>query len=148
MLRWIFRLLLLLVIGLLVYNYFFGDKKEKEQSAAIFKQAKELGKSLGQILISEKEKFDEGKYDKALNKAKDVLESLQSNRKKMDAGNQEKLDLLIAKEKQIREQLNRNKLLENTPEKEVEQQRLQSELRQLMQDIQQLLEKVDENADF
>ncbi|MFN4081455.1 MAG: hypothetical protein ACK4NS_11190 [Saprospiraceae bacterium] len=66
MLRAAIRLGLLLVAAILVYNYFFGDAREKEQSRKIFGEAKGLVVSLADLVKSEKVKYDHGKYDKAL----------------------------------------------------------------------------------
>ena len=66
MIRSVLRLGLLLVAAILVYNYFFGDAREKEQSRKIFGEAKDLVVSIADLVKTEKVKYDHGKYDKAL----------------------------------------------------------------------------------
>jgi len=58
------KLAALLVIGILVYNYFFGTTEEKAQSKVIFSEAKDLGKAAWGLLKSEKEKFEDGNTTK------------------------------------------------------------------------------------
>ena len=59
----ILKLALILVVGILIYNYFLGTDEEKQQSKEIFTEVRDLGKAAWGLLKSEKEKFDEGKYD-------------------------------------------------------------------------------------
>ena len=74
----ILRLGLLLVAGILVYNFFLGTPEEKEQSKVIFREVKDLGKAAVDLLKSEKNKFDEGKYDGALDKIGNLFDSLKN----------------------------------------------------------------------
>jgi predicted nucleic acid-binding Zn-ribbon protein len=71
------KLVLKIVLGLAVllvgYNYFWGSAEEKENSRQIVGQVTELGKSVVNLLKSEKEQFDKGKYDQALAKLKSAL---------------------------------------------------------------------------
>ena len=71
------KLVLKIVLGLAVllvgYNYFWGNAEEKENSRRIVGQVTELGKSVVNLLKSEKEQFDKGKYDQALAKLKSAL---------------------------------------------------------------------------
>lgn len=70
------KLAVLLIIGILVYNYFFGNEQEQKQSQAIFNEARDLGEAAWNLLKSEKEKFDQGKYDGALDKIGNLIDSL------------------------------------------------------------------------
>lgn len=71
------KLVLKIVLGLAVllvgYNYFWGNAEEKENSRRIVGQVTELGKSVVNLLKSEKEQFDKGKYDQALAKLTSAL---------------------------------------------------------------------------
>jgi hypothetical protein len=64
LLKWGF----LLLVGILIYNYLFGDSEEKAQSKKIFQQTGTVVSSAWDLLKSEKQKFDAGKYDAALDK--------------------------------------------------------------------------------
>ncbi len=81
MLRNLFKLLIVLVVGILIYNYFFGTPEEKNTSKEIFSEVRDLGKATWNLLRSEKQKFDEGKYDEAIDKVGGLLGSLRSKAK-------------------------------------------------------------------
>lgn len=91
------KLLVVVVIGVLVYNYFFGTQEEKETSKEIFSNVRDLGKATWGLLRSEKAKFDEGKYDEAVDKVGGLLRSL--NGKARDIGDDESLRRLEDLEK-------------------------------------------------
>lgn len=76
--RQLIKLGLILVVAILVYNYFFGDAQEKAQSKEIFHKVGELGKASWSLLKSEKAKLDEGKYDTAIDKIGNVYDDLRS----------------------------------------------------------------------
>lgn len=103
MLKSIIKVGLLLVAGILVYNYFFGTPEEKAQSKEIFTSVKDLTKSAFDLLKHEKEKFDEGKYDEAVEKVGGLLENLKGKAEQLSE-NKELLDQ-IAELEQKRQRL-------------------------------------------
>lgn len=68
MIRSLFKIGILLVGAILVYNYFFGSNTEQENSKRIFGQMRDVVVSVGQLVKTEKNNFDAGKYDTALEK--------------------------------------------------------------------------------
>ncbi|MCC7245448.1 MAG: hypothetical protein IT269_07205 [Saprospiraceae bacterium] len=58
----------LLVIGILIYNFMFGSSEEKDNSRKVFGEMRTLVVSVGNLMKSERSKFDAGKYDKVLEK--------------------------------------------------------------------------------
>ncbi len=66
-------LALFLIVGILVYNYFFGDEAEKARAKNVFSKTKELGLEIKDLVKAERVKYDEGKYDKIVNKIKNVV---------------------------------------------------------------------------
>ena len=74
--RTIIKFALFLVIGLLVYNYFYGTVQEREQSEMIVNKARDLGNDAWDLLTQEREKMRRGKYDDALEKLEDLYGSL------------------------------------------------------------------------
>lgn len=68
MIKSLLKLGLILVVAILVYNYFFGTVEEKAQSKEFFTEVKDLGKAAWGLLKTEKEKFNQGKYDEAVDK--------------------------------------------------------------------------------
>ncbi len=83
MIRTLFKIGLLLVVGLLGYNYFFGDADEKAQSRELVGKAGELGKDAWNLLVSERQKMREGKYDDALDKLDGLYTSLRGKAKEL-----------------------------------------------------------------
>jgi nucleoside-triphosphatase THEP1 len=77
--RSLIKIGLLLLAGILVYNYFFGTVEEKETSTKIFHQIKELSTASWSLLKSEKAKLDQGKYDTALNKLENIYSDLRNH---------------------------------------------------------------------
>lgn len=76
MIKFLIKFGLVAVVGVLTYNYFYGTADEKEQSQAVFGQIKGLGSSIADLVQSEKDKFDQGKYDEALSKVSNAFSSL------------------------------------------------------------------------
>jgi len=76
MIRKIISTAVVLVIGLLVYNYFFGTPEEREQSKEIFGKGAEVVGAGTDLLKAEYQKFKDGKYDKALEKIGDLLSNI------------------------------------------------------------------------
>ena len=75
MIKSILKVGLLLLIGIIGYNYFFGTPEEKEQSKEIIGKVGEIGKAGVGLLKAEVQKFKSGKYDDALDKIANLLSS-------------------------------------------------------------------------
>ncbi|MBB4078357.1 putative nucleic acid-binding Zn-ribbon protein [Lewinella aquimaris] len=84
MFRTLFKLGLLLVIGLVAYNYFYGTPEEREQSRAIVDKARDLGKDAWDLLRSEREKVSDGKYDEALSRLESLYTDLKGSAAKLN----------------------------------------------------------------
>ena len=132
---------LILVVGILIYNYFFGTPEEKETSKKIFSETKELVSSVTNLLKSEKEKFDAGKYDQALDKIGSIYDKLKDVASNL---NPEDLDRLKELEQQ-REEL--QKLVDDMAQQdsttEEENAKVQSELEDLLKETRDLLSNVN-----
>jgi len=105
MLRGLFRLLLFVVAIVLIYNYFLGDAKERKQSEEIVSQVKSLGKSMGDLLVAEKDKLQQGKYDEALEKVGDFIKNLRSNSDQLDVDGLRKLNELEAQKIELQSKM-------------------------------------------
>lgn len=101
MLRSLIKLALFLVAGILVYNYFFGTPEEKAQSKEIFSDIKDLTKSAVGLLKTEKQKFDEGKYDDAVDKVGGLIDNLKGKAEQLE-NNRELLEQIADLESQQR----------------------------------------------
>ncbi len=76
MIRKIISTLIVVVIGLLIYNYFFGTAEEKQQAKEIFGKGAEIVGAGADLLKAEYEKFKDGKYDKALDNIGNLLNNV------------------------------------------------------------------------
>jgi hypothetical protein len=86
MIGFLIKIAVFAVIGILSYNYFFGTSEEKAQSSKVFGQVKEVAVSVGELAKSEKEKYDAGKYDTALDKLGSAYKAAREGAQKLDAG--------------------------------------------------------------
>ena len=105
MIGFLIKLAVLLVAGLLIYNYFFGTSEEKAQSERTFSQMKEVAVSVGELAKSEKEKWDAGKYDTALAKLGASYKALREGAQKLDAGLLRRIDDLDQRKAQLQKEL-------------------------------------------
>lgn len=94
MIRSLLKIGLLVVACILVYNYFFGDSAEKEQSRKIFGEMRDVVVSVGQLVKTEKDKFDAGKYDGALEKLGGAYRAIRDRAEHLDAKVIQRLDEL------------------------------------------------------
>lgn len=138
---------LLLVVGILGYNYFFGTEEEKATSEKVFKQVKQVGKSIGDLVKNERQKFADGKYDKAFDKLgsvyKDAKEKLSKN---ADSAQQKELDDLEKRKRELeREKEKLEKELESDEASEEtleESQTLEKEIGELMEESKDFLKRI------
>ncbi|MBL7814484.1 MAG: hypothetical protein JNL70_05715 [Saprospiraceae bacterium] len=79
MIRSLLKLAFVALICIVVYNRFFGNDTEKEQSKRIFKGVGNVFTEVRDLARAEKDKFDAGKYDAALDKMQGVLERLKNH---------------------------------------------------------------------
>jgi hypothetical protein len=84
MIRFLLKIGLLLVVGILIYNRFFGTDTEKEQAKEIFRKTGELLGDTWSLLRSEKAKLDAGKYDRTLEHLEQAYRSLRQGAKYLD----------------------------------------------------------------
>jgi len=106
MIRSIIKLGFMLVVGILIYNFFLGTPAEKEQSQKVFNKGKDVIVSVGDLLKSEKEKFDSGKYDTALDKIGSAFDGIRNKAREIqDSDYLERLNDLDEKRKELQEEL-------------------------------------------
>ncbi len=141
---------IILVLGILVYNRFLGTPEEQEQAKGTFqtigKAFKEVGGAVSTLLSSEKEKFDNGKYDKAMDKIGDLFNDLRSKAKDISENSDEYLETI----KKLNEQKNalQDKINEfnNQDMTEEESVKANDELKEDLGDLMKRIEKtMDEN---
>lgn len=79
--RGLIKFLAIAVIGLISYNYFYGNEVEKARSEKVVDGVKDVFVSIKDLVQSEKEKFDEGKYDSALDKVGSLFDNFKEKSK-------------------------------------------------------------------
>lgn len=168
MIRFLLKIGLILVAGILIYNFFFGTDVEKEQSRKVFGQMRGVVVSVGDLLKSEKAKFDAGKYDGALEKLGGAYRAVRERAQHLDQNVLRRLDELEQRKALLKQELDSieandqqaaapqptKKGLKKDPKaeqqaaaKSADQQRrkeqLQRELEQLVRDSDQLLQEAE-----
>ena len=102
--RTLLKLALLLIVGLLAYNYFLGSPEEKEQSRVIVDKARDLGSEAWKLLRTEREKMREGKYDAALDRLESLYKDLRREAESVrDSDALRKLDELSRRRETLEE---------------------------------------------
>ena len=107
--RSLIRLVLVAVVGIIGYNYFYGTAAEKAQSKEIVDDvadsSKKIFKSIGNLLKSEKEKFNNGKYDEAMGDLKKIFGNLKEKANTQGADIKQELADLDKRRENLEEEI-------------------------------------------
>ena len=133
---------ILILAGIVGYNYFLGDEAEKASSRKIVNEIKDVGKEVGGLIKSEKEKFDKGKYDKVLSKLKDSYDVVKEKAKNIDEKYISKLDDLEDRRNDLEDRLAKV-TDETTDEGKKEAKKLKRDLDQLLEETQSLIKNIE-----
>jgi hypothetical protein len=168
MIRSLLKLGVLLVVGILIYNYLFGTADEKAQSKEVFQKTGAAVSSAWNLLKSERQKFDAGKYDKALEQLGGAYREIRDRAEYVDEKVLRRLDDLERRKAALEGELESIEKADTTPapapapakkgvkapapatqtSKEADQQRkkenLMRELDNLMNDTDQLLKQAQQ----
>lgn len=139
--RTLIKLGLIIVVVLVGYNYFFGTSSEKSESQIIVEQVKDLGKSIGSLLKSEKEKFQQGKFDDFFDKLKHTVDNFKSKIDKADDKSQDAIERIEEKSQQLERKWKNSDNL-NLSEKEKDE--LNREMEELMKQMEDLVKQLEE----
>jgi Ran GTPase-activating protein (RanGAP) involved in mRNA processing and transport len=119
MIKLLIKIAIPIIIGILIYNYFFGTVKEKETSVEVYSKVKDLSLSLVDVMRSEKEKFDEGKYDKAMDKLNDVYDAARNHEEDMTTSEKKELRNLESEKEDLKKDIEKaSKLDQKEADKE------------------------------
>ncbi len=144
MIKNLLKLAFFVLIGILVYNYFWGTPEEKASSERIFSEVKDLGRATWDLLKSEKEKFDEGKYDNALQKIGTLFSNLREQAERLnDQEALSKLRELDEKRNRLQERMNE---VESQPSDSLNQQErkiIDEDWRDLLRETEDLMERME-----
>jgi basic membrane lipoprotein Med (substrate-binding protein (PBP1-ABC) superfamily) len=132
MIRSLLKLLAILVIGILIYNLFLGTDEEM----------KAVGVAVKDLLKAEKEKFDKGKYDKAIDKIGNMLSGLKENAKEFDEKYVKRIEELERKRKELKDEL--DSIDENgTSEGQGDTNAIKKDSKELLQEIETLMNEME-----
>lgn len=105
MIRSLIKLGLLVLAAVLVYNYFFGTNEEQAQSREVFKKTGDAVGAAWNLLRSEKQKFDTGKYDKVLDQLGNAYKAVRERAQYVDEKVIKRLDDLERRKASLQQQL-------------------------------------------
>lgn len=137
------KLLFLLIVGILIYNYFLGTREEKASSEKIFKEFSDLGKAVGDLISQEKEKFDQGKYDDALDKINGFINQLKDKTSAASSEIKQQIRSLEKQKEKLKDQIsNLPPESDSTTNEDLLKQNneLQREIEKLMKDAEKILQ--------
>ncbi len=101
-------LIILILAGVVGYMYFFGKGEDRERAASVVNETKDLGRSVADFVKGQKNKYDDGEFDRLLDKINGTLNKLKS---KKEPNTQEENEELKELEKELR-QIDPDKLSE------------------------------------
>ena len=131
MIKSILKIAVLLIVGILVYNYFYGDEAEKATSQKVFNEIKDVGVAVKDFVKDEHQRIKDGKYDKVLSKIEDTLTGLEAKVKNMDKETVEEYKDLRKESKKLEEELKSKE--ENQDLSKEERDSIESKLKELLE---------------
>ena len=144
MIKVLFRLLLVIVAGVLIYNFFLGTEAEKENAKEVFEEFKDVGRAVKDLLTSEKEKLDDGKYNDAIDQVGNLFQDIKERVQPNDTGSLDELADLEHRRKDIAQEL--DDIEETNLDRKVQEEKkrkLNIDLEKLMNDTECFLEKIN-----
>lgn len=147
MIRGLLKLALLAVVCIVIYNYFFGTAEEKDQSKRIFKGVGNVFTEVRGLVRSERDKFEAGKYDVALDKMSGVLQNLKQHANETkDPNLQRQVAQLESRRQQLQRQIDAQPEVDSNFQKQADKVKKYNELARQMEtltnDLQGLVNKV------
>jgi|SRR5688572_25630605 len=71
--------LIILILAVVVgYMYFFGKGEDRERAASVVNETKELGKSVADFIKRQKDRYDDGEFDRLLNRIARTIDKVRS----------------------------------------------------------------------
>ena len=117
MLRFILKIAIVLILGILIYNYFFGTPDEKQTSKEVYTKVKDLTVSVVDLLKKEKDKFDKGKYDQAVDQIENAIGTIKEKGKMLTENEKLRLRSIEQDKKELKEEIDATNQL---PQKEAD----------------------------
>ncbi len=89
----IIKLLIIAILALILYNYFYGDETERETSAQVVDNARQLGQSLWDMIRVEKDRFSDGKHQEIVDNIGSTIGFVRDNRDAMNISDSQLMEL-------------------------------------------------------
>ncbi len=144
MIKTLIKLGLVVFVGILGYNYFLGTPTEKEDAKetveTITNATKDAFSAITKLFKSEKEKYNAGKYDDAMDKVSVLFQNLKDKAQDLASNSDEYLDKLSQlneQKEELQDKINGFKGKEMTEEESTEANE------QLKNDLNDLMKKID-----
>jgi hypothetical protein len=132
MIRRLLSLAAMLIIGLLVYNMFFGDEADKEN-------AKQITSGIKELIQSTKEKYESGEYNEAIDKIGDVFNQLKDKAEKLNNGEYaDDISELQERKQRLEEMLRDLEEKENTATRSLVPQDFNEEKKRIQEEFQEI----------
>ena len=135
----ILQILVVVVVFILAYNFFFGTQEEKQNAQEIFQEVKDVGVAVKDLLKAEKEKFDEGKYDNAIAKMRELFQDLESRAREVAPEYVDEVQNLEQQRKDLQGQLDQAK---ETTQDAAEQAKKIDDLNRSLDDLMKKTERI------
>jgi hypothetical protein len=78
MMRKLIFTLILILAGYVGFMYFFGQGEDKANAETIVNETKDLGKAVGDFIKRQKSKYDDGEFDRLIDKVGKTINKLKS----------------------------------------------------------------------
>lgn len=142
MIRKLISLVILAVIGLMGYNMFFGTDEDKARGQVVAKETKELVGSIFGLLKAEKENYDAGKFDNAMDKLNNAFRNVSQKAKEVGGNLPERVKDLEKKKDQLDQliEVNKNSKMAD-PKKEND--KIQDEMSDILKELQNIAEDIE-----
>ena len=93
---------LLLLLAIYVgYLYFFGKGEDKSSAHTIVQESKDVAKSVSDFLKHQKDKYDDGEFDRLIDKVSENLQKLKSGTQENSTEAKDELRKLLKELKEV-----------------------------------------------
>jgi len=142
MIRKLISLVILVVVGLMGYNMFFGTEEDKARGKAVTKEFKELTGAIGGFLKAEKENYDAGKFEDAMQKLNKAFRNISSKAQEIGGNLPERVKELEEKKEQLDRLIETNKNSRIADPKK-ENDKIEDEMSDILKELQDIAEDID-----
>jgi len=142
MIRKLISFVILAVVALIGYNQFFGSEEDKARGKAVTKEFKELTGAVTGFLKAEKQNYDAGKYDDAMQKLNKAFRSVSQKAQEIGGNLPERVKELEEKKDQLDRLIDvgKNSKMKD-PEKQNE--KIDDEMSDILKELQDIAEDID-----